>query len=450
MPAKRGLDRRNFLRSAGATALLGALGAKDAAALGSAALDFTQERQAFDFDRHFDRIGTDCTKWDGAIADFGSGIEVGMGVADMDFSVVPAVTRALAERCQHENWGYTRTPQSYYDAIVEWNQRRYGLEIDPDTIELTTGVHPGLIAALQAFAPPGSRVLMTTPIYSGFYSDLRFTRTVTEDSPMHLVDGRYQIDFDDFEQRARRANVMILCNPQNPTGNVWTPEELTRIGEICLRHRVVILSDEIHCDFVRSGIRYTPFASLPNRDIVDNSLTFKAATKTFSISAMKTAWYFSTNPDLLERARDFTRSDLTTLGIVATEAALREGDGWLDQLNPYLDRNQQFAERYIRDEIPLVDYRAAQGTYLAWLDVSRFADRIGAERLAAEEQRASGDEVTPEQMMQRWFAEHAGVYLSPGSSYGTGGAGRMRMNVATTRTMLERGLANIAEALASA
>jgi cystathionine beta-lyase len=419
--------------------VLGAFGARRADAL----VDFAQEHQAFDFDEHYDRFGTHCTKWDGAVQDFGSGIEVGMGIADMDFRVAPCVTRALAERSQHENWGYMRIPDSYYEAIVEWNQRHYGLQIDPDTIDLTTGVHSGLISALHAFSPPGSRVLMTTPIYSGFYSDLRFTRTIADDSPMQFVDGRYEIDFDDLERRARRCNTMILCNPQNPTGNVWSPEELTRIGEICLRHGVIVLSDEIHCDFVRAGERYTPFASLPDRDIVDNSLTFKAATKTFSLSAMRTGWFFSTNPDLLERVSSYSRADLTTLGIIATEAALREGDEWLAQVKPYLDENVRFAEAYIRDEIPLIDYRGAPGTYLAWLDVSRAAERIGAERDA-------DDSTTPERVVQQWIAEHAGVALSPGSSYGTGGARRMRMNLATTKRMLERGLANVAEALAQA
>ena len=446
MSMKRGFDRRTFLRSAGATAALGAVGAREAGAV----LNFAQERQAFDFDAVLDRVGTHCTKWDGAIADFGSGIEVGMGIADMDFRVAPCVTRALAERCAHDNWGYMRIPASYIESIVAWNQRHYGLVIDPESLELTTGVHAALIAALHAFAPPGSRVLMTSPIYSGFYSDLRFTRTVAEDSPMQVVDGRYEIDFDDLERRARRSSVMILCNPQNPTGNVWSAEELTRIGEICLRHRVVVLADEIHCDFVRSGVRYTPFASLPDRDIVDNSLTFKAATKTFSLSAMKTGWYFSTNPDYLERVRSHTHTDLTTLGVVATEAALRDGDDWLAQLLPYLDANLRFTEDFIRREIPLIDYRMERGTYLAWLDVGRLAERIAAENAAAEERNASSSPRTPEQLVQRWLAERAGVYLSPGSSYGTGGAGRMRMNVATSRSMLERGLENIATALARA
>ena len=444
-----GLNRRAFLRSAGMTAVLGAVGAKTALATeGTDLLQGSLSSQSFDFDTVYNRLGTDCTKWDGAIASFGDDIEVGMGIADMDFQAAPCITEALAERCKHENWGYLRRPSSYVEAVAAWNQKRYGLEIDPESIALTTGVHPGLIAALHAFSPPGTRVLLTTPTYNGFYGDLRFTRTVAEDSPMNVVDGRYSIDWDDFEQRARRVNTFMLCNPQNPTGNCWSPEDLTRMGEICLEHRVVVLADEIHCDFVQKGEKYTPFASLPNRDIVDNSLTFKAASKTFSLAAMKTAWYFSTNRDLLERVRTHTRADLSTLGLEANLAALSEGEDWVNQLLPYIDANHDLAESYIRDRIPTVKYRKAQGTYLAWLDVADVVEAIGAKRQAAEESRTSGAPVTPETIVQRWVAENAKVFLNPGHSYGTGGADHMRMNLATSRKLIEKALDNMAGALA--
>ena len=442
-----GLDRRGFLKRAGMTAVLGAVGARDALASQSSDVLPPPLIQDYNFDQIYDRVGTDSTKWDGAIANFGEEIEVGMGIADMDFRAAPCITRALAERCEHENWGYLRRPQAYVQAIVDWNKRRYDLDIDPDTVELTTGVHPGLIAALQTFAPPGTRVLLTAPVYSGFYSDLRFTRTVPEDSPMHLVDGRYSIDFEDFERRARRANVFILCNPQNPTGNIWSPEDLTRIGEICLDHRVIVLADEIHCDFVTNGNKYTPFASLPNREIVNNSITFKAASKTFSLAAMKAAWYFSTNLDLLERVRANTRADLSTLGMVANLAALTEGEDWLDQLLPYIDGNHDFAETYITNKMPLVKYTKAQGTYLAWIDVSEVVERIGAKQTASEEANASGRLVSPEQIVQRWFAENAKVALNPGHSYGTGGEGHMRMNIASPRKLLEQAFDNMTIAL---
>jgi cystathionine beta-lyase len=444
------LDRRAFLKSAGVTAVASAVGAKSASATPATNVPYTPLSQTYDFDEAYDRVGTNCSKWDNAIAAFGDDIEVAMGIADMDFRAAPCVTRALAERGTHENWGYLRRPESYRQAILDWNKRRYDLEIDRNTLVWCTGVHAGIIAALQTFAPPGSRVLLTTPAYNGFYSDLRFTRTVPEDSPMTLVDGHYSIDFDDFELRARRVNAFILCNPQNPTGNAWSAQDLTRMGEICLEHRVVMLVDEIHCDFIRSEENYVPFASLPDREIVDNSITFKSASKSFSLSGLKVAWYFSTNRDYLERVRANTRGSLNTLGLVASHAALTEGDDWLDELRLYIDGNHDFAEAYIRENIPLVKYTKAQGTYLAWLDVSEVIERIGAERTAAEERASSGTQVTAEGVVQRWLAENARVYLNSGTSYGTGGAGHMRMNLATSRRLVERALENMASALATA
>lgn len=460
MATHRSLDRRSFLRKAGAAGVLGAVAGRDVAgaerllaaepgADGPAGVHGRRAvPQSPDFDVLYDRIGTDCSKWDGPRSEYGEAIEVAMGIADQDFRAAPCITRALAERCAHENWGYLRLPDSFVQSIVDWNRRRYGLEIDPETVELTTGVHSGLIYALQTFAPPGTRVLMTTPIYSGFYSDIRFTNTVAEECPMYLEDGRYRVDFDDFERRARRSNVFILCNPQNPTGNCWSAEDMTRMGEICLEHGLVVLADEIHCDFVSAGEEYVPFASLPNRELVANSLTFKSASKSFSISAMKVAWYFSTNPSYLERVRSHTRADLSTLGVVATEAALTDGDGWLDALIPYIDENHALVASRMKDDVPLVKYTRAQGTYLAWIDVSQALEAIGAEEIAARESERWVGEVTPEDVARRWFAENAGVYLNPGSNYGVGGQGRMRMNLATSRILVNRALDNMAEALA--
>ena len=450
MPQLNDLSRRAFLRRTGMTAVLGAFGAKPSLT-GAQGLPASISRQTFDFDEIYDRRGSESIKWDRPIEGVDEAIEVGMGIADMDFRAAPCITNALARRCEHENWGYLERPDSYTQAIVDWNQRRYGLEIDPNSIELTSGVHSGLIAALRTFSPPGSSVLMNTPTYDGFYNfELRYTRTVAEESEMLFVDGRYQVDWDDFERRAGRASVFLLCNPQNPTGNCWSEEELLRMGEICLRHRVIVLADEIHCDFVTAGNRYTPFASLPDRDIVNNSLTFKGVSKSFSLAAMKAAWYFSTNLDLLERVRSNTRVDLSTLGMEANRAALIEGDDWLDQLLPYIDANHDFVEAYLRDNVPSVKYTKAQGTYLAWLDVSELAERVGAHEMAVVESRTSASVVTAEQIMQRWFGNHARIYLNPGSAYGTGGTGHMRMNIATSRLLIQKALDNIAAAVAMA
>jgi cystathionine beta-lyase len=429
------------------TAIAGAAGGAVSPKIAVAAAGAADD--AFDFDTPYDRIGTDCIKWDDQIAKFGKeNVAVPMGIADMDFKAAPCIGRALAERLRHENWGYLKMPSSFIESIVAWNKRRYGLEIDPDSVVISTGVHPALIAAIQTFSPPGSKVLLTTPSYNGFYTDLAFCKVTQEDSPMKVVNGRYSIDFEDLERRITHdTHTLILCNPQNPTGNCWSPEDLTRLGELCLDRRVILLSDEIHCDFVNKGQKYTPFASLPNRKIVDNSLTFKAASKTFSLAAMKNAWFFSTNRELLERVKVNHRADINTLGVVANHAALTEGDAWLDAMLPYIDGNHDFAEAYIREKIPLIKYTKAQGTYLAWLDVGQVIDRIGAVEKAAEASKTSPKPVTPGMIAQKWFAENAKVVMTPGAEYGTSGEGHMRMNLGTSRKLVELALNNMASAL---
>jgi len=444
-----GLDRRAFLKRAGATAFAGAV-ANGVSPGRVAATSPSPPDSKYDFDTVYSRIGTECVKWDQQISIYGKdNIAVGMGIADMDFRAAPCITRALQDRLKHENWGYLETPpRTYIDAIVHWNRKRYGLEIDPETIVLSNGVHPGLVAALRTFSPPGSKVLMMTPVYDGFYSDLVFCNLKPEESLMKVADGRYSIDFEDLERRiSDQTNTLILCNPHNPTGNCWSPEDLTRIGEICLRRRVVVLADEIHCDFVTKGNKYTPFASLPNKAIVKNSLTFKAASKSFSLAAMKTAWFFSTNPDYLARVKANNHVDLTTLGMVANRAALLEGEEWLDQVVAYIDGNHDFAASFVADRIPLIKYAKAQGTYLAWLDVSAIVDRIGAKGEAAELSRTSRVPVTPEKVVQDYLVKHAKVQINAGSNYGYGGAGHMRMNIGTSRRTLETALTNLAGAL---
>jgi cystathionine beta-lyase len=444
-----GFDRRSFLRNAGLTALAGAVG--PGASLRAAAAPAAEPSNGrYDFDTVYSRIGTNCTKWDRQIGLYGKeNIAVGMGIADMDFRTAPCITRALNERMKHENWGYLDSTRPYIESVVKWNKQRYGLTINPDSVVLTTGVHPGIIAALKTFQPPGSRVLLFSPAYNGFYGDFTFCNVTPEESPMKLVNGRYSLDFEDFERRiGHDTHTFILCNPQNPTGNCWSPEDLTRLGEICLRRRVIVLADEIHCDFVAKGQKYTPFASLPNRDIVRNSITFKAASKSFSLAAMKVAWYFSDNDDLLTRVKANTRADLSTLGLVANDAALQEGTDWLDQVVSYIDGNHEFVESFVKAKMPLISCVRPQGTYLSWLDVSRLADAIGARQQAADASKNSSKPVSPETIVERWLVQHAKVHMNAGSSYGTGGQGHMRMNIATSRKTLELALTNMAGAMA--
>jgi cystathionine beta-lyase len=448
------LNRRAFLKNAGLAAFTSAASSRALEAVEPlAGVDAPSRR--YDFDAVYNRFGTDCVKFDQQIRLFGKdSIQIGMGVADMDFKAAPCITKALKDRLAHENWGYldeVKTKGDMAEAIVAWNKRRYGVDIDPESIELATGVHPALISTLQTFSPRGSRVLLQTPTYDGFYTDLRFTGTRAEESLLKWEGGRYSMDFEDFERRiGYDTNTFILCNPQNPTGNCWSAGDLLRIGEICLRRRVVVLADEIHCDFVTRGSRYTPFASLKDRDVVDNSITFKAASKSFGLAAHKCGWFYSTNPDLMARVRANHRSDLSTMGIVANRAALTAGEDWLDQAVEYVDRNHDFVQEFVAARIPMIKASKPEGTYLVWLDVKAVADRIGSRQLTREANSArpkEAPEVTPERMIERFFVRNAKVQLNAGSNYGLGGADHLRMNIATSRKLVEQALTNIANAL---
>jgi cystathionine beta-lyase len=450
MSGSDGLNRRTLLRHAGLAAAAGAVGgvAPVAAAAPSAAL---ARGTRYDFDTVYNRIGTDSTKWDAQIAKYGKdSIVAGMGVADMDFRCAPFITEALKQRIAHENWGYLTIPKSFPDAIVRWNEKRYGVTVNPGNLEFTNGVHPGLIAALRAFSPRGSKVLLTTPTYNGFYADLAKTGTIAEESPMILARGRYAIDFDDFERRiGPNTKAFLLCNPQNPTGNCWSRNDLTRIGEICLRHGVIVLADEVHCDFVAKGERHTPFASL-DKEIAMNSVTFQSANKSFSLAAMKCAWCFSDNAEHMARIRAQNRLDMTTLGMVASIAAFTEGEDWLNQVIDYVDATMDMAARAIAANIPLVKFVKPQGTYLAWLDVSQAMERTSAKGIAEarNKAKAAGEpDVTPETVFEEWLVKNAKVHLNAGHAYGLGGQGHMRMNLATSRKIVTFALDNMARAL---
>lgn len=455
-----GLNRRAFLRNAGLTALAGAAASSSnplmAAAAGSAFQ--APPNGKFDFDTIYTRFGSHSTKFDQQIRVYGKGsVEVGMGIADIDFKAAPVITDALNARMKHENWGYLdmgeATPMMT-EAVAAWNKKHYGVDIDPSTVVLSAGVHPALIAALLTFSPRGSKVLLQTPTYNGFYSDLTFTQTKAEDVPNKFVNGQFAMDFEEFEKRiAHDTHTFILCNPQNPTGNCWSAADLTRIGEICLRHRVIVLADEIHCDWVGKGQKYTPFASLPNKAIVNNSLTFKAASKSFGLAAHKLAWFYSTNPDLLARVKVNHRADLNTMGIVANQAAITQGDEWLRQANEYVDGTHDLVVNYIHDKIPMIKVHRAQGTYLTWLDVTAVAEKINSKQLAIDYNKskaANMPNLTPEQMVERFFVKYAKVHLNQGAGYGMGGANHMRMNIGTSRKLVEKALDGLANACKSA
>ena len=444
-------DRRSFLTRAGLGAGVLTLGPL-AASLATAA----PASGKYDFDTPVNRIGWDDEKWDGAIRrEHVDHLVAGMSISDMDFKCAPAITAALARRVQHQNWGETDMelagPMAFKQGIIDWNKRRYGIDvITHDNLAITTGVHPGLQAAIRAFTRPGDKVLLASPIYNGFYSDIGYCKAVPEESLMKYVNGRYEIDWDDLERRMTpQVKVSILCNPQNPVGRVSTREELVRYGELCLKHNIVLLVDEIFCDILMKGNTYVPFSTLDNRAIVNNSITFKSTSKTFSLACMKCAWFFSTNPALFKAASDENHAYLNTLGMIASQASYDGGEDWMTQCVEYLDGNQQYAHDYIRANIPMIKVgQKPQGTYLGWIDISAVADKIDAKKMAGDADRMGAKHAaTPEEMVQHWFAKNAFVHMYAGSMYGKGGQNHMRVNFATSRTTLKAGLDSMANAL---
>ena len=466
---QNGTNRRSFLTGAGRGASVLALSPL-LASMGASAPAAAAAAGKFDFDTPYNRIGTDCVKWDQPLRDeHMPKIIAGMGIADMDFECAPVVTAALQKRVSHHNWGYEMLDidlllgiaggSQFVKGIIEWNHKRYGINnITPTNLGVTTGVHSGIMPALRAFAPPGSKVLMATPIYNAFYFDLYGSKLVASESLMKVVNGRYEIDWDDFEKKASDPAVKttILCNPHNPVGRVWTKAELTRYGEICLKHNIKVLSDEIHCDFVTKGQKYTPFATLDDKKIVDNSITFKAASKSFSLAGLKCAWFFATDPEVFKQVQFWNRSEVSTLGIVSSQAAYEGGEAWLNQCVDYIDGNQAFANDYIKKNIPLIKVgNKPEGTYLAWLDVTGLADKIGAKAMADAENKkkqplnpltGKPNVVVADDIVGHWFAKNAYVSLNPGITYGLGGLNHMRMNLATSRKTLTAALDSIAAA----
>lgn len=454
MPGNYNLNRRSFLKGAGATALAGAVGAAGAgaASTATAATGTPYLRDGkYDFDTVYNRVGSDCVKWDSQIAKYGDKVKIGMGIADTDFRAAPCIGEAMVERLQHENWGYLSAEgmAMYREVIAEWNHDRYGLTVDPTTLQIATGVHPGLIASIKTLSPPMGKVLLMTPTYNGFYSDLRHSRTLKNESLMIFENNEYTVDWDDLEARMTAdTHTMLLCNPQNPTGNVWSEEDLLRIGELCLKHQVIVLSDEIHMDIVRPGHRVTPFASLPDKDIVNNSLTFRAITKTFSMPASKNAYWFSTNPVLLERVKKNHQAGINTLGVVANTAAYKHGSDWLDQMLVYLDGNHQFVEDYIKENMPEVGYTRSQGTFLSWLHFDDTMEKIGAVEKSAASQMTDKP-LTPSEVFEDWLVDQSGIQLNDGQGYGKGGESCMRMNIGCSRKILNEALRGIRDAIRS-
>ncbi|MGL5348193.1 MAG: MalY/PatB family protein [Peptostreptococcaceae bacterium] len=385
----------------------------------------------YNFDEVIDRSSNFSVKWSEMDKKYGSNDLLPMWVADMDFKTAPCIMEALKNRLEQGIFGYTTRPESYNKSIVNWVNRRFGWSIESEWLMFSPGVVPTLSLIVQEMTKENDKIMIQEPVYGPFNSVVKQNKRELVISPlMKLEDGNYIMDYDDIESKIKDVKIFILCNPHNPVGRVWTKEELIKLGNICLKHNVLVVSDEIHSDIIMKNHKHTPFASI-NKEFEQNSITCMAPTKTFNIAGLQMSQVIVPNEKhykILDEA--FTRLDIkrnNAFSLVATEAAYNEGEEWLEEYLEYIEGNIDFAIDYIKENIPTLKARKPEGTYLLWVDFSGTG--------------LSDDEIS------KILVEKGKVALNSGIAFGTGGEGYQRINLACPRSMVEEGLNRIKKAI---
>lgn len=382
----------------------------------------------YDFDTVVPRRGTNSYKWDSMPrADI-----LPMWVADMDFRTAPAVTEAIRKRAEHGIFGYTRVPDSYYEAVTNWFERRHGWKISPEWIIYTTGVVPALSAIIRALTAPGDKVLVQTPVYNCFFSSIRNNGCVAETSPLKYENGKYALDAEDLERKAAdpAVKLLLLCNPHNPAGRVWTRPELEKIADICRRNGVLVVADEIHCELTYPGHPYTPFASL-SEEALRHSVTCISPSKAFNLAGIQIANIVAADEEIrrkIDKAININEAcDVNSFAVDALEAAYNGGEDWLEELKLYLYGNYETVRDMLGERLPQLRVLPLEGTYLVWIDCSALG--------------LSSAEIV------RLLEEEGRVMVNGGEMYGESEGCFIRLNIACPRKLLLEGVERICRTL---
>ena len=430
-------SRRRLIQSAGTLPI--AVSAP--ISLGGHHQENEHKSDGLNFDDIYSRWKTDSAKWDLQTKRFpGQKIHAAMGIADLDFKTAPEITKAIESRILHENWGYILTPDSYYESIINWLQNRYGEKIERDQLLLATGVLPSIQSAIRAFCPKNSKVVLNSPGYSELYVNIRKAHCLPNESPLIKKNGIYHLDFQDLSKRLSQDDVhaFLLVNPHNPTGNCWTHNDLKKVAEICEEKDVMLFCDEIHCDFIADESKFTPVYSLDTEAVHRKAVIFKSTTKSFNLSAFKTGYVYAHDTEIISKIREAGHVEFAnTLGVIASEVAYNQSGEWLNKLNAYINQNMLFLEDYIKKNIPLINFRRPEGTYLAWIDFEDWMKAIDAKINAEKRNERAGD------FMERHLVERAGIQLGRGYRFGSGGEKYLRMNVGTSRILIKEALDRI-------
>ncbi|MHC5268270.1 MalY/PatB family protein [Enterococcus sp. LJL98] len=385
------------------------------------------------FDQILNRRQTNSEKWDSIEKNFGVTDLEAFWVADMDFRAAPAIQKALSNYVAAGIYGYHTLPDSLYQAIISWQARRHHYLLKKEEILFNSGVVPSLVMCVQAYTHPGDAVLIHDPVYRPFSEVIEKNQRKLVRSTLLTVDGKFQMDFYEMESLIIQNDIklFILCNPQNPGGRVWSKEELKQLGQLCQKHQVMVISDEIHQDLILAPYTFTSFQTIdPSFEAFSVVLT--SATKTFNLAGVKNSMLFIKNQKLREKMialQEATRqSEINSFGLIATEAAYNEGEEWLENLLDYIKENIKMTTDFFKNHLPKVKVMEPEGTYLMWLDFSAF-------------------NLTDDELTQKLIYE-ARVVLNQGDFFGPAGTQHVRLNVACSRKLLEKGLKQIAEIFA--
>ena len=370
------------------------------------------------FDQIVDRRGTGCMKWDVKEN------ELPMWVADMDFQTAPEITEAILNRAKHGVFGYTLITEEWYKAYQNWWKTRHDFEIQEDWLIFCTGVVPAISSIVRKMTTPAEKVVVLTPVYNIFFNSILNNGRNPLECELEYKDGAYEINWQDLEEKLAdpQTSLLIFCNPHNPVGKIWDKETLAKIGDLCVKYHVLVLSDEIHCDLTRPDKGYVPFASV-SENCKKNSITCIAPTKAFNLAGIQTAAVVIPDPFIRHKVNRGLNTDEVAepnvFAAIAPVAAFEQGGAWLDDLKEYLWENRQYAEEYIQKEIPEIDAVKGEATYLLWIDCTKISRK--------------------EEDICAFIRENSGLYLSDGREYHHGD-GFLRMNLACRREVLTDGL----------
>ena len=382
----------------------------------------------YDFNKITDRHGTNAIKYDLAVARGKPADVVSLWVADMDFPTAPAILEALHEKVNHGIFGYSVPDENFYETVKNWQKTEHDFDIARHWVVTTPGVVFAIACAIKAFTREGEAVIIQTPVYYPFKNMILANNRKLVTSSLFEKDGKWQIDFDDFEKKIVENDVklFILCSPHNPVGRVWTREELTRLSEICLKHNVIVFADEIHNDFVFEPNKHIVFSTI-SKEAAWNSVISTSASKTFNLAGLQFSVNFIQNPALKKKfhdERDKTGYDEPSLmGFVATQAAYEHGKDWLTALKKHLVENLDFVRNFVKENLPKVRLIEPEGTYLLWLDFSAYG--------------------YSDSELDNLIVNKAKVWLDRGTMFGCEGEGYQRINIATPRPILEEALKRI-------